>query len=478
MAAQDKVFDSIFAQIEKQKTQWIERLREAVAIPSVSSAAEYRKDVFRMIDWTEKIMKNLGISCFQVENGMQTMPDGSKIQLPPVLFGTLGNDKNKKTVLIYGHLDVQPAQFEDGWNTEPFQLTEVNGQLFGRGSTDDKGPALGWLNVIEAMQTLGIEMPVNVKFCFEGMEESGSIGLDEILGQQGAFLADVDCTCISDNYWLGKEKPCITYGLRGLCSFFVEITSPKQDLHSGTYGGTLHEPMGDLCWLLSQLTDEKGNILIEGIHKMVAELTDDEKQLYDKIDFDLHAFKSDIGVEKLTSEDPKEILMRRWRYPSLSIHGIEGAFHGKGTKTVIPCKVIGKFSIRIVPDMIPAEVNKLVVDHMKNVWKKRNSPNKLNIIPGGGTQAWVGNFKDPNYQAGVNAVRKVYGVDPDLTREGGSIPVTLTFQNITGKSVMLLPMGRSDDMAHSQNEKLDVYNYINGMKMFAAYLFECAKVFK
>uniref|UniRef100_A0A914HCM5 Peptidase M20 dimerisation domain-containing protein n=1 Tax=Globodera rostochiensis TaxID=31243 RepID=A0A914HCM5_GLORO len=365
---------------------------------------------------------------------------------------------------------------EDGWNTEPFKLVEKEGKLFGRGSTDDKGPVLGWLNVIETMQGLGIDMPINMKFVFEGMEESGSEGLDECLEKYKSFLSDVDFVCISDNYWLGKQKPCITYGLRGLSPFTLEITAPNQDLHSGLYGGTIHEPMNDLCWLLSQLSDSKGTILVKGIDKMVAKLTEEERSLYAKIDFDLEGLKTDIGVEKLTSDDPKEILMRRWRQPSLSIHGIEGAFSGKGLKTVIPSKVIGKFSIRIVPHMTPEEVDKAVVAHVTEVWKSRASPNKMNILPmGGSSLAWLGDFKHPHFQAGVKAIKKVYGVEPDFTREGGSIPVALTFQNM-GKNVMLLPMGASDDMAHSQNEKLNVSNYVNGMKVFAAYILECAKI--
>jgi len=297
-----------------------------------------------------------------------------------------------------------------------------------------------------------------------------------VVVQQKSFLADVDFVCISDNYWLGKNKPCITYGLRGLSPFAVEITAANQDMHSGVYGGTVHEPMNDLCWLLAQLSDTKGNILIKGIDKMVAKITDEERKLYAKIDFDLNTFKTDNGIEKLTSEDPKEILMRRWRQPTLSIHGIEGAFSGKGLKTVIPAKVIGKFSLRIVPDMVPEEVDKAVLAHVNEVWKSRNSPNKMKVLPLGGTLAWLGDFKHPHFQAGVQAIKKVYHQEPDFTREGGSIPVTLTFQELTGKNVMLLPMGASDDMAHSQNEKLNVSNYMDGMKVFAAYLLECAKI--
>uniref|UniRef100_A0A914CML3 Peptidase M20 dimerisation domain-containing protein n=1 Tax=Acrobeloides nanus TaxID=290746 RepID=A0A914CML3_9BILA len=470
-------YELIASEIDKNKTRFIERLREAVEIPSVSAEAAYRNEVFRMTDWTQANMEKLGIKCRQIENGIEDRPDGSKLRLPPILFGHLGEDKSKKTLLVYGHLDVQPADIHDGWNTEPFKLIEIDGKLFGRGSSDDKGPVIAWLNAIETMQALNIEIPVNIKFVFEGMEESGSTGLDEILEQhKEEFLADVDWTCISDNYWLGKEKPCLTYGLRGLCYYAVEISAPKQDLHSGVYGGTIYEPMNDLVWILSRLTDLKGNILVDGINELVAPLTEDELKLYDQIEFDVEAYKQDVGVKTLTVDDKKKVLMNRWRYPTLSIHGIEGAFHGPGAKTVIPAKVVGKLSIRIVPNMEPEQTDALVVAFLNKLWKERGSPNKFRAIPFHSGRPWVADFNHPHYQAGARALEKVYGVKPDFTREGGSIPVTLTFQNLTGKSVMLLPIGACDDMAHSQNEKINVFNYIEGTKALAAYLLELAHI--
>lgn len=147
--------------------------------------------------------------------------EGSKIDLPPIILATYGNDPKKKTVLVYGHYDVQPALLEDGWATDPWVLTEdANGRMYGRGSTDDKGPVISWLWVIETHQKLGIEMPVNLKMCFEGMEESGSEGLDQIIFDEAdKYFKTVDCCCISDNYWLGTTKPCLTYGLRGVQTF-------------------------------------------------------------------------------------------------------------------------------------------------------------------------------------------------------------------------------------------------------------------
>jgi len=467
----------IMKDIEANAEHFIERLREAVAIPSVSSEPEHRPDVIKMMHWGKKMMEKLGAKCELVDVGKQTLPSGQVLDLPPILIGHLGEDKKKPTLLVYGHLDVQPAHKEDGWNTDPFELVEKDGKMFGRGSTDDKGPVIAWANAIEIYQKNNTPLPVNFKFCFEGMEESGSEGLDEMLAkQQKTFLADVDYVCISDNYWLGKKKPCLTYGLRGMAYFMVEIQGVAQDLHSGVYGGTIHEPMNDLVWVLSHLTTVDGTMQIPGLYEMVAPVTDKERAMYDHIDFDTEDFRKDVGAPKLTKATKHDVLMARWRHPSLSIHGIEGAFSGPGGKTVIPAKVIGKFSIRLVPDMDPEQVDKAVVGYLNEVWSVRKSPNKFKVTMANGSKPWITDCNHPHYQAGVKAMKTVFGLEPDLIREGGSIPVTLTFQELTGKNVMLLPIGACDDMAHSTNEKLDRSNYIKGTQVLAAYLHEVGKL--
>merc|ERR1712233_179901 len=205
---------------------------------------------------------------------------------------------------------------------------------------------------------------------------------------------------------------------------------------------------------MNQLVDGEGNILVEGLMDSVAPLTAEESAKYDKI----------------------KTLMARWRYPSLSLHGIQGAFSDAGAKTVIPRKVIGKFSIRIVPDQTPEGVEKTVVDYCNKVWGKRGSPNKMTASMFHGGRCWVSDPDHPNYEAGIKATKMVYGVEPDLTREGGSIPVTLTLQEATGKNVILLPMGAADDGAHSQNEKVDIRNYIEGTKLLGAYAYELSKL--
>ncbi|XP_049606552.1 cytosolic non-specific dipeptidase [Syngnathus scovelli] len=464
---------ALFKYVDEHQELYIERLAEWVGVQSVSAWPEKRDEIKKMMQMAAKDIVRLGGTVEMVDIGQQELSSGDKIPLPPIILGHLGSDPGKKTVCIYGHLDVQPANIDDGWDTEPFTLIEKDGKLYGRGSTDDKGPVLAWFNCIEAYQKIQQELPINIKFCFEGMEESGSEGLDELVfSRKDSFFKDVDYVCISDNYWLGKTKPCITYGLRGICYFFIEVDGCEKDLHSGVFGGSVHEAMMDLISLMGSLLDRRGKILIPGIYDDVAPLTDDERQLYEKIEFDLEEYCKDVGVGQLLHSTKEQILMHRWRYPSLSLHGIEGAFSDTGAKTVIPRKVNGKFSIRLVPDMDPKVVEKKVTDYLQKKFAELESPNKLKVSMGHGAKAWVSDFNHPHYMAGRKAMKTVFGVEPDLTREGGSIPVTLTFQEATGRNVMLLPVGSSDDGAHSQNEKLNRTNYIQGIKMLGAYFHE------
>ncbi|XP_015181069.1 PREDICTED: cytosolic non-specific dipeptidase [Polistes dominula] len=470
--------EKLFGYIDAHKVEYINNLREAVAIKSVSAWPDHRNEIIKMVKWTEVKLKELGATTELANVGTQKLPDDSEIPLPPVLLGTLGSDPKKKTVLLYGHLDVQPALKEDGWDTEPFVLTEKNDKLYGRGSTDDKGPVLCWIHALQAYKAIGVDFPVNLKFVFEGMEESGSEGLDELLWKRkNDFLKGTDYVCISDNYWLGTTKPCITYGLRGICYFQIEVTCASKDLHSGTFGGIVHEAMADLIYLMNTLVDVNGKILIDEIYDNVAPITDLELKSYETIEFDVHELRESCGATKLPHNENKiQLLMHRWRQPSLSLHGIEGAFSEPGAKTVIPRKVIGKFSIRLVPNMTPDQTVELVKKYLEAKWEARKSPNIFNVIMNHGGKPWSENPDHPNYVAGRKATKHVYDVEPDLSREGGSIPVTLTFQEITGKNVLLLPVGAGDDGAHSQNEKLNIYNYIQGTKLLGAYLYEVANM--
>ncbi|ODQ54680.1 putative glutamate carboxypeptidase [Saitoella complicata NRRL Y-17804] len=470
--------DKFFAEVDKAVPASIDLLRAAVSIPSISADPANRPDVVRMAGFLAEQLENLGCSTVE-QRALGKQPDKPDLDLPPIVLAQYGEDEGKKTILVYGHYDVQPALKDDGWNTDPFTLTidEETGRMYGRGSTDDKGPVLGWICALQAYKKAGIEVPVNIKFCLEGMEEYGSEGLDDLIREEkDKFFNGVDAVCISDNYWLGTTKPCLTYGLRGVSYFNITIAGPAADLHSGVFGGTVHEPLTDLSHIFASLVLPNGTITIPGIMDQVAPLTDSERSLYQNLTFSMHELESALGSQTQICEGVEETLMRRWRYPSLSLHGIEGAFSASGAKTVIPAKVQGKFSIRTVPDMEPDHLTSLVKNHVNAVFEGLGSKNTCSVTCLHEGRPWVASPDHWNYRAASTAVQSVFGVSPDLTREGGSIPVTLTFEQELGVNVLLLPMGRNDDGAHSVNEKLDRGNYVEGIKLLGAYLWEVARV--
>ncbi|OBZ66891.1 Cys-Gly metallodipeptidase dug1 [Grifola frondosa] len=430
--------------IDENADRFIQRLGQAVAIPSISGDGTHRQDVFKMGSWLEDQLKSLGVETKQVDLGKHTMDD-QELPLPPAILGRIGHDPKKTTILVYGHYDVQPASKSDGWDTEPFELVvdSETGRLIGRGSTDDKGPIMGWLNVLEAHKALGLSLPVNMRFCFEGMEESGSEGLDDLITSEAAkgkkgWFDGVDCVCIvvnlsqSDNYWLNTRTPCLTYGLRGIKYFKVTVSGPARDLHSGAFGRMVHEPMTDLVLLMSKLVAPDGTILIPGVDDMVPGPSSEETAIYDALDYSVQDVVDAVGAPITLSEDKTTLIMGRMRFPSLSLHGIEGG-------------------VRETQHEEQARFGE----------SARRKP-------------WIADYKHWNYEAAKKATEAVYKKSPDLTREGGSIPVTLTFAESLGVNVLLLPMGRGDDGAHSTNEKLDRSNFIEGSKLLGTYLYAVA----
>jgi len=261
------------------------------------------------------------------------------------------------------------------------------------------------------------------------MEEYGSEGLDEFIvkeAKKGGFFGDADAVCISDNYWLGTEKPCLTYGLRGCNYYSVTISGPGQDLHSGVFGGTAQEPMTDLVRVLGSLVDTDGKIQIPGINEMVAPLSEEEKRLYGDISFTMDNLHESLGSTTSIHATKEPTLMARWRYPSLSIHGVEGAFSAPGAKTVIPAKVVGKFSIRTVPDMSSEKVDQCVFKYVDDAFRKLGSKNRCEVTLQHAGNWWVASPKHWNFSAAGKAVERVFGVKPDLTREGGRYVFLLT----------------------------------------------------
>ncbi|NXU60427.1 CNDP2 dipeptidase, partial [Horornis vulcanius] len=329
--------ETLFKYIDEHQDLYVQRLAEWVAIQSVSAWPEKRGEIKRMMEVAAKEIERLGGTTKLMDIGKQKLPDGSEIPLPPIVLGTLGTDPRKKTVCVYGHLDVQPAALEDGWDSEPFTLVERDGKLYGRGSTDDKGPVLAWLNALEAYQQTN-QVNISAVFpCLRGLGTSFYNFFEEFgFHQMKGGVSALNISTIQTLNQSVKVFPAMTSWIFWL----------NTDIRCFLFTGSL--------------VDKKGKILIPGVNEAVAPVTDEELALYEKIDFDLTEYAKDVGATRLLHDAKREILMHRWRYPSLSLHGIEGAFSASGAKTVIPRKVIGKFSIRIVPNMTPEEVTKNV----------------------------------------------------------------------------------------------------------------------
>lgn len=486
-----------YAYVDSHEADFVQRLADAVLYPSISSdqTPQGRQHVINMGSYihgqfAQFVAKPEDVQLVDLGFQDDTNP---QIRLPPVVLARIGEDANKKTVFVYSHYDVQPV---GGWKEANVQdpdafilnTTRPDGQLIGRGATDDKGPIMGWLNVLEAHKSiadglgkpLAEILPVNIRFLFEGMEESSSLGLDKWINEEvqkpnKGWFNGVGCACITDNYWLTTHRPALTYGLRGIAYFSINIEGATNDLHSGSFGRMVHEPMTDLVKLFSLLVGTNG-VIFKEVEEMVPAPTPEERAQYAQLDYAVSDLRQDIGNPVELSEDPVELVMGRMRYPSLSIHGIQGAFDT--ITTAIPHKISGRFSIRLVGKQTPKAVHEIVDKFLRKEFDNLKSKNKMSLTLEVEGMPWVGDRDHWNFKAAHAATIAVHGVNltPDYTREGGSIPITLTIeQALDGENVLLLPMGRSDDGAHSLREKLDRDNYFKGTKVYGTYLYELAK---
>uniref|UniRef100_A0A7S2ZT43 Peptidase M20 dimerisation domain-containing protein n=1 Tax=Rhodosorus marinus TaxID=101924 RepID=A0A7S2ZT43_9RHOD len=468
--------EAVFLALEQGERELVKRLREAVAIESVSNNPERYPECVMMSKYLVERIQALG---GQVESrsdtGTTDGPGGSRVPVSPIILATFGNDASKKTVCAYGHYDVMPAALSEGWDTPPFVLEETEELLHGRGISDDKGPVLCWLAVIDSYNKAGVEMPVNLKLCFEGREEAGSEGLEELIGLEmgtEGFFQDVDFIVISDSGSLGA-KPCVTYGLRGIAEFEVSVSGPADNLHSGIYGGVAREPMTDLIKVISSLTDEKGNLGVPDLTAMVAPVSEDERRLYTDIDFDPVAFVKASKIPGVNGGMTKEnVLMRKWRFPTLSVHGIKISSDYKAT--CIPATCTARFSIRTVPEMESGAVKIAIEKHLKTVFDNLDSCNQFTIDHVFVSDYFLGDVNDTNYSAARRANKAVYGSDPEFIREGGSVPIAISFANLTKKSICLLPICGPTDNIHGPNESILKKNLFQGAKVMAAYLAEIA----
>jgi succinyl-diaminopimelate desuccinylase len=446
-------FASLDQYLTDHRRQFEDDLCQLLRIPSVSADRSHAADCRHAAEWVSGHLSRLGLATELIETAGH-----------PIVYAESPPVPGAPTVLVYGHYDVQPADPLDQWTTPPFEPTVRDGNLYARGATDDKGQVLTHIHSTQAwIESVG-RLPVQLKFLIEGEEEVGSENLSKLLETAADKLA-CDIVVISDSSQFGPDLPAITYGLRGIAYFELRLQGPQHDLHSGTFGGGVTNPVNALARMLAALVDDQGRIQIPGFYDDVLPLTDRERGQFAALPFDERAFQARIGVEAATGEVGYTTLERRWARPTCDINGIWGGYQGEGGKTVLPAKAGAKFSFRLVPRQDPQRV----AAGLRELLTRICPPGiRLELVEMHGAPGVVASLDSPYMQAATRAIERGFGRQPVYIREGGSIPIVTTFSERLGADSLLLGWGLDDDNAHGPNEKFSLADFHRGIRASAS----------
>ena len=451
---------AIAAYIETHKERFLTELFELIRIPSVSQQSAHRPDMARAAVFLRQRLLDAGADLAEV-----VATAGH-----PVVYAEKLIDPARPTVLVYGHYDVQPAEPLELWKSPPFEPELRDGDIYGRGSSDNKGQLYMHVKALEAMVRTG-QLPVNIKFMLEGEEEMGSPSLADFCRRHRQRLA-CDVILVSDTSMLGLAQPAITTGLRGLTYLEVEVNGPDRDLHSGLYGGAVANPVNELARLLAGLVDEAGRITIPGFYDRVRQLSRDERDELARAPFDLSGFRQAIGIARETGEAGYSVPERLGIRPCLDINGIWGGYTGEGAKTVLPARACAKVSMRLVPDQDPDEIADLFEKHLKAL-----APPSVQVAVRRfhGGLPYVTRTDAPAYRAARRALAEGFGREPVELRSGGSIPIIPLFEQVLGVQSILMGFGLDTDAIHSPNERFALASFYRGIEtipLFHRYLGE------
>lgn len=442
------------AYLESHREQFEADLCELLRIPSVSTDSRHKADVGDASEWVADQFRRLK---FQTEI--------IKTSGHPIVYAESAPCPGKPVALVYGHYDVQPPDPLDEWITPPFEPTVRDGNLYARGATDDKGQMLTHVKSAQAWMESESELPLQLKFLIEGEEEVGSESLNQLLADSNAVkkLA-CDVVVISDTSQFAPGQPAITYGLRGIAYFELKLVGPRQDLHSGVFGGAVTNPANVLSRMLSRLIDEDGVIQIPGFYDDVVPLSERERSQFSALPFDEPQFMAKIGVDGLTGERGYSTLERRWARPTFDINGLTSGYQGEGAKTVLPAMASAKFSCRLVPNQDPDKIAKSLRDLLNECCPPgiQLELGEMHHAPG-----FVIPLDSPYINAAAQAIEKGFGRSPVFIREGGSIPIVNTFADRLGVDSLLLGWGLDDDNTHSPNEKFSLADFHRGIRSSA-----------
>jgi acetylornithine deacetylase/succinyl-diaminopimelate desuccinylase-like protein len=429
--------------------QFLEQLKAWIRIPSVSTLPEHTGDVTAAAEWLANDLRRIGM------NGVEVV----ETEGHPVVYAEwLGAGPNAPTVLIYGHYDVQPAEVENGWHSAPFEPTERDGKLYARGASDDKGQAFAQVKAVESLLAGG-NAPVNIKLIVEGEEEMGSPHLGRFVAENAARLA-ADVCVISDTAILTREQPSVIYALRGLIYMEVHVTGPSRDLHSGIYGGTVHNPAQALCEIIASLHNPDGSINIPGFYDDVLTLSESERGELSKTNWTEDHWRESTGAPMPWGEPGYTFRERTGARPTLEVNGLLSGFTGEGSKTVLPAKAMAKISCRLVANQSAQKMYTLVRDHIAHITPPtvRSEVRLLNE----GEPAFV-DLNTPAVKAAIAAYERGWGQPPVFMREGGSIPVVADFQRILKLPVILMGFGLDTDGAHGPDEHFHIDMFHKGI---------------
>jgi acetylornithine deacetylase/succinyl-diaminopimelate desuccinylase-like protein len=445
--------NSILHFIEDNQTRYLDELKTFLSIPSVSTNPQNKSDMEKCAHWLSDHLKNIGLDHIQI------FPTEGH----PIVYGDWLHAPGKPTVLIYGHYDVQPPEPIELWTSPPFEATIRDGNLYARGASDDKGQVFIHLKAIEAYLKNAGKLPINIKFIIEGEEEIGSDHLEPFIKTHKELLK-TNLVLISDTSMFAKGIPSVCYSLRGLSYMQIDLVGPGKDLHSGSYGGSVHNPIQALTEIVAQLHDKNGRITIPGFYNDVRKLTKEERNAFKKLPWSDKKFAKDLNVKVLYGEKGFTTLERLWARPTLECNGIWGGFTGEGAKTVLPSKASAKISMRLVPDQDPDKIAKLFEKHIRKITPKSVHITVKNLH--GGHPA-ITPIDSPGVRAAVAALEKGFGKKPLYQREGGSIPIVVQFKQLLGADTVLLGFGLPDENAHAPNEFIFLDNFFGGIRTVA-----------
>jgi acetylornithine deacetylase/succinyl-diaminopimelate desuccinylase-like protein len=436
-----------------------EELFDFLRIPSVSAKSDHDGDVRKAAEWLCNSIEKAGLKATVYDTPGH-----------PVVIGEWRGAPGAPTVLVYGHYDVQPAEPLDLWTSPPFEPTVRDGNIYARGSVDDKGQLFLHVKALEAHLATRGKLPVNVVLIAEGEEEVGSDHLEEFVMEKKDLLA-CEAVVISDSAMFAPGQPSILSSLRGLAYFEINVKGPSVDLHSGGYGGSVANPAMALARVLSTLHDENGHIAIDGFYDSVLDWSDTIRSEMKDLPFDESGFLRETGSPALWGEAGFTTLERLWTRPTCEVNGLLSGYTGEGAKTVLPSKAMAKVSCRLVPDQDPKVIVKLMQAHVDKVAPPGV---KVTVTYLHGGRPWKAELTGPLYDAARRALATAFDKEPVIVGEGGSIPVVGDFERVLGAPVLLVGFGLPGENAHAPDEWMSEENFRIGMRAMAAFWDEYA----